>query len=457
MYVDMPKRMNVILLISLVFILMLAGCSSTNSGIEAPKKQTQTEGSGTKTPVEQKTEEDEKDKEPVKLVFMAPWSKEQVESRFHEGTKEKFPHITIEPTGKFADAASFDELFAQNVMPDIILTTDGFDILKDRDMLLPLDDLLKERNFDFNKIRPGIMEALRARDPEGQGRLLGIPIEDVTVALHYNKAIFDKFGVDYPTDGMNWDEIVELAALVTGERDGIKYRGLATNSLSQAMTQLSANGTDPESGEPQFSKNQAFGKFFELAKRIASIPGNWEPDIQYDFIKGDVAMSLGLIANTIPHYPDELDYDVVSFPTWPDLPGIGPSTLPLTVAINKHSKHIDEALDVLEYLLSDEQQLRMHRLEVPSVSGDQSILEQFAADTLEKKGGRELNIKGIYSLQQAKPALYSPYGPDILLYGTNYVGSQVVPFLKSGDDVQTFLRKMDEDYATIVKERQLLN
>lgn len=453
----MKKRMNVILLISFVFALMLAGCSSNNAGTEAPaKEQAQTEGTGTNPSTDPK-QEDLEPKEPVKLVFMAPWSKEQVESRFHAGTKEKFPHITVEPTGKFADATSFDELFAQEVMPDIILTTDGFDILKERDMLLPLDDLLKERNFDFNKIRPGIMEALRARDPEGQGRLLGIPIEDVTVALHYNKTIFDKFGVDYPTDGMTWDEVIELAGKVTGERDGIHYRGLATNLMSQAMTQLSANGTDPKTGEPQFSKNPAFAKFFDLAKRIASIPGNWEPDIQYDFTKGEVAMSLGLIANTIPHYPDELDYDVVSFPTWSDLPGVGPSTLPLTVAINKHSKHIDESLDILEYLLSDEQQLRMHRLEVPSVSGDLSILEQFAADTLEQKENREINIKGIYSLEQAKPALYSPYGPDILLYGTNFVGSQVTPFLKSGDDVQTFLRKMDEEYTTIVKERKLQN
>ncbi|GIO65900.1 ABC transporter substrate-binding protein [Paenibacillus cookii] len=452
----MKKRMNVFFLILAAFALIITGCGSGGSGTDtAAKEQAPSDAKQAPSqPAEQKPEEKKENHEPIKLIFMAPWSKEQVESRILAGTKEKFPNIDIEPTGKFADAASFDELFAQNVMPDLILTTDGFDILKERDMLLPLDDMLKERNFDFNKIRPGIMDALRARDPEGQGRLLGVPIEDVTVALHYNKAVFDKFGVDYPVDGMTWDEVIDLAGKVTGERDGVKYRGLATNSLSQAMTQLSANGTDPQTGEPQFSKNPAFGKFLNLTKRIASIPGNWEPDIEYDFKKGDVAMSLGLIANTIPYYPEELDYDVVSFPSWPDLPGVGPSTLPLTIAINKHSKHIDEAMDLLEFLLTDEQQIRMTRAGIPSVSSDQGILEQFAADTL---NGREFNIKGIYSLQQAKPALYSPFGPDILLYGTNYVGSQVKPFLTSGNDVQTFLRKMEEDYATIVKEKKQQN
>ncbi|WP_157259554.1 ABC transporter substrate-binding protein [Paenibacillus sp. OSY-SE] len=449
------RKLGLLLIFTLLFTLILSACGS-GGGEDG---QTASEANAAETlakETEHKSDQataKEGNKDPVKLIFMAPWSKEQVQARILEGTKDKFPNIDIEATGKFANKEEFDELFAQGVVPDIVLTTDGFDILKEKDMLLPLDDLLKERNFDFSRIRPGILDALRARDPEGQGRLLGIPVEDVAVALHYNKTIFDKFGASYPTDGMTWDEVVELAAKVTGERDGIKYRGLATNFMSQAMTQLSANGTDPATGEPQFSKNPAFGRFLELAKRIADIPGNWEPDISYDFTKGEVAMSLGLIANTIPYYPEELDYDVVSFPAWSDLPGVGPSTLPLTIAISKQSKHIDEALDVLEYLLTDEQQIRMTRKDVPSVSGDQSILEQFAADVLK----RDMNVKGIYSLQQAKPAIYSPYGPDILLYGTNYVGSQVGPFLKSGDDVQSFLRKMDEEYAATVKEMKNKN
>ncbi|CAH8772537.1 ABC transporter substrate-binding protein [Paenibacillus dendritiformis] len=448
------RRIGILLIFTLVFTLMLSACGSSGgeSGQASPETESAKQNEGAAGQGEQAAEPAESG-EPVKLIFMAPWSKEQVEMRFLEGTREKFPNITIEATGKFANAEEFDELFAQGVVPDIILTTDGFDVLKEKDMLLPLDDLLKERDFDFSRIRPGIMEALRARDPEGLGRLLGIPIEDVAVALHYNKAVFDKFGASYPTDGMTWDEVIDLAATVTGERDGIKYRGLAMSFMSQAMTQLSAHGTDPETGEPRFSKDPAFARFFEMVKRVADIPGNWEPDITYEFTKGEVAMSLGLIANTIPYYSEDLDYDVVSFPTWPDLPGVGPSTLPLTVAISKQSKHIDEALDILQYLLTDEQQVRLTRKDVPSVSSDQSILEQFAADVMT----RDMNVKGIYSLQQAKPALYSPFGPDILLYGTNYVGSQVTPFLKSGDDVPTFLRKMDEDYATIVKEKKNKN
>lgn len=440
------------LMLACIMILTLFTACSTSEKNAAENSPTTSSNSTTEESTEPAASpEPTAPPEPVKLIFMAPWSTEQVAERFGDELKKKYPHISIEATGKWAETKDLEELFAKGIVPDLLLTTDGFDVLKEKDLLYPLDDDLNMRNFDFSKINKGAMDALRARDPEGQDRLIGIPLEDVATALHYNKDIFDKFGKPYPTDGMTWDEVIELATQVTGERDGVKYRGLATNLLSQSMTQLSANGTDPQTGEPRFSKDPAFAKFFDLVKRVTSIPGNWEKGIAYDFTKKDVAMSLGLIANTIPFYPKDLNYDVVSFPAW-EKGGRGPSNLPLSIAISKQSKNKEAALQALEFIMSDEQQIKMSRIGLPVLSSDKAILEQFSAD----RGGEAANknIKGIYSLTPAEPALYSPFGPDILLYGTNFVGSQVTPFLESGDDIQTHMRKMDEEYAKIVKEKQ---
>ncbi|UVI30184.1 ABC transporter substrate-binding protein [Paenibacillus spongiae] len=441
-----------LLIISVLMLSLLSACAG-----KANEKTGGNEPVGGNEPAETTAANDkqepapEKPPEPVTLTLMAPWSKEQVAERIGDAVKEKYPHITVETTSKWTDKKDLEEMFAKNVVPDLLLTTDGFGVLQEMDLLYPLDEPLEGLNFDFSRISSGAQEAIRARDPEGQGRLIGVPIEDVFVALHYNKDIFDKFGVPYPKDGITWDEVLDLAKKLTGERDGVKYYGFAsTTSMSQAMTQLSASGTDPETGEPQFSKNPAFEKFYSLVKSFADIPGNWEKGIAYDFSKKDVAMSLGLTSNTIPFFPEDLNYDVVSFPTWSDLPGVGPSNLPLSLAVNKQSKHIEEALKVLDLLMNDDQLTRLSRIGVSVSSSNQDILQQFAADRMKSPK----NIKGMYSLTPAKPAPYSKFGPDILLYGTNFVGSQVTPFLESGDDVKTFLRKMDETYAATVKEIQ---
>lgn len=458
------KKVSVLMIVCIMIVTLFAACSNSDDKKGAEKESTETksgsEQSGTTEQVEEEKpaepQKPEVSTEPVTLTFMAPWSVEQVEGRFAKALKEKYPHITIKPyAGTWVNAEELDKLFAKGEVPDLMLMTEDYSLLLEKDLLFPLDDMMKTFGFNTDKLRPGTVEMIRARDPEGQGRIIGIPVEDNVVALHYNKEIFDKFGVPYPHDGMNWDEVVDLAKKVTGERDGVKYRGMALNTLSQAYSQLSVSGTDPQTGEPQFSKDPAFAKFLELGKRIASIPGNYEKDIAYDFTKKDVAMSLGLVANTIPHWPEDLKYDIVTFPTWPDLPDVGPNSLPLTIAISKQSKYKEQAFQVLEFLMSEEQQTKMTRSEVPSVLNDPKILLQFAADPIERKK-QKINIESLYKLKQAPPAPYSKYGPEALLYGgspTNmFLPGKLREFIDSGEDTQSFLRKLDDEYAALVKE-----
>ena len=46
-----------------------------------------------------------------------------------------------------------------------------------------------------------------------------IPKDHDTIALLYNKAIFDKYGVDYPTDDWSRDDVLEAAAHNTADPD----------------------------------------------------------------------------------------------------------------------------------------------------------------------------------------------------------------------------------------------
>lgn len=49
----------------------------------------------------------------------------------------------------------------------------------------------------------------------GQGHLFALAPTFSASVLYYNKGIFDKAGVAYPTDGMTWDELFALAGKVT--------------------------------------------------------------------------------------------------------------------------------------------------------------------------------------------------------------------------------------------------
>jgi len=388
--------------------------------------------------------------EELTLKIMLPWGEDVLKERITDTLYKKYPNIKLELLSLPVNSVNLQELNAKGIVPDIMLAHEGLEVLQEMDMAYPLDDMIERFRYDLTRFRPGTVEAIRARDPEGKKHLLGLPAEDLVWGLFYNKEIFDKFGVKYPTDGMTWDEVIDLAKKLTTEVEGVKYRGINFHNMEQAFAQLSATGTDPETGETQFSKNPAFAKFLDLLKRMQSIPGNYEKDVVDFFQNRNVAMQIEYILYT-PYFTtvEGLNFDMVSFPSWPDKPGIGPSNFVYPWVINKYSEHKEQAFKVIESILSDENQLALTRTGVPSPLADSNIHEQFGA----AKGLQELNLnfKGVYSMKDAEPA-YSPYGPETLVFGGNYIRDQIRKFLDSGDDIPKYLRKMDDEYAAVVAE-----
>src|SRR5690606_21529535 len=95
----------------------------------------------------------------------------------------------------------------------------------------------KKHNLDLNRFEPEAIEALMAATQTND--LAGIPYTRHFYALYYNKDIFDKFGVDYPPDGMTWDQAYDLARKLTRMEDGIQYRGLNLVPVERPASQLS--------------------------------------------------------------------------------------------------------------------------------------------------------------------------------------------------------------------------
>ncbi|MBO7710658.1 MAG: sugar ABC transporter substrate-binding protein, partial [Lachnospiraceae bacterium] len=95
------------------------------------------------------------------------------------------------------------------------------------EMLLNLNDYIEADDaIDLANYYEGIVNIYRNNDVQ-----YALPKDHDTIALLYNKAIFDKYGVDYPTDDWNWDDYCAAAAAISeaGRDDGVYGTAMNTN------------------------------------------------------------------------------------------------------------------------------------------------------------------------------------------------------------------------------------
>lgn len=446
-----------LMFLMMVMLMFATACSSTAPSSESSSMPAQTTKESTiENASESKPSDPPKDTidHPVTLTFMAPWDEESFASRVKNHVEAKFPHVAMELIAQVVDEKELQETFAQGIVPDILLAHRGFAVLKKVDMLYPLDDMIASHELDLSKIRSGAIDFLRARDPDGEQRLLGLPIEEIMNGVFYNKAIFDKFGVEYPHDGMTWDEIIELAKQVTGERDGIAYRGLVFNSfqLTVPLMQLSAQGVGPD-GNVNFANNPAFTQYYELMKKIIAIPGNYPEESKASFSNQQIAMFM-TSANAFESYSkvEGMDFDVVSMPSWPDKRNVGSFANPFSYTISPHSPYKEEAFIVLKYLVSEEMQTILHRNTSGTVLELPALYDQFGADKI--MDDRSLHFSSLYMEQAPMPA-FTSYDPETKFYA--FLRDRFKEFQGMKEDIPTYLRTLEEEYRQILREEAEAN
>ncbi len=435
----------------LLIILTISACSNESGGEgeenEDVKSDNQ-EANSEDTPSSELTIS-----EPVTLTFMSVWNDELFETRIKGFVEEKFPNVTMELISTRADSDGLQEMFAADIMPDLLHITNGFGPLQELDMLFPLEDMVEQYGLDLDKVRTGALESTRAMDPALENRLLGFPIEEVAYGLFYNKSLFDQFGVDYPTNGMTWEEVIELARDVTREVDEVKYRGLVLGTSVLPLLQLSPQGVDPETGEVSLASESDFSDYLDLMKEITEIPGNYEPEMEESFEGQQVAMFISTLTSQRDMYgDDQYDFDLVRVPTWSDHPDIGPHSRVYPVSISPYSEHKEEAFAVLNYLVSEEMQAKMARAAQTPVSDEPNVHQEYAAYRIEENGGDDIyNFQAAYELMPAQPPLYTPSYPGVP-QPFDFVAGRYEEFVQSNDDTPTFLRKLEDEYKGMLED-----
>ena len=113
-------------------------------------------------------------------------------------------------------------------MPDVFwMHSNTVQMYMENNILLDLTDYVaKDDSTDMSKFYEGIVELYTRKS---DGKIFALPKDHDTIALLYNKAIFDKYGVDYPTAEWTWEDMYEAAKKITEDSKGDVY-GMAMNT-----------------------------------------------------------------------------------------------------------------------------------------------------------------------------------------------------------------------------------
>ena len=225
----MRRKMVALLTAGAMCLAALSGCGSA------------TEQEGTPgTTAQEKTEE-------VKITFLyyADDTQKAIIESACAAYEESHPGIHIEQTVIPADGSittTIATLASSKDLPDISYMAEA-DVIKyaDAGLLYSLDEAIADGTIG-EKLDS---VTIRGRD----GKIYGIGLSNQLMLLYYNKDIFDKAGIDYPSTSVEnaweWDEFVEIAKKLTLDVNGntpddsnfdvaqVEQYGVAFNSMYQ--------------------------------------------------------------------------------------------------------------------------------------------------------------------------------------------------------------------------------
>jgi ABC-type glycerol-3-phosphate transport system substrate-binding protein len=362
---------------ALAVAVVSAGCGSGSPSAPAPKA-----GQAAAPPVST---------EPVELaVFYNAGSPESLfNERWGDDLRKKFPHISFKYIVK-EKGTNFTNLMTSGVEVDLYIDSIGaiaaptglFDLQAQFDMT----ELAKKHGLDLSRLEPTSLDMIKQF-----GGLYGIPVHTTSLVLYYNKEIFSRFGVPFPKDGLTWDNVNELSKQLTRKDGDKEYIGLAVspahyfrmNQLSlpyvDAKTNKSAINTDAWKGLLQtvFFNPMQGSQYQAKIKEIKKIPTT---DMFSKTREAAMLVYFVDFKNTDPAMK-EFDWDTVTVPTFKDKPGIGAQTYPTYFSITNNSKKKDAAMQVINYVVSDEFQQKMSRqgLSLP-VLNDDKVKKMFAEE-----------------------------------------------------------------------------
>lgn len=395
------NRIFPLLAMLMIFGIIFAGCSSDSNADNNGNNKGINDGNNENNNIG--------DPDPITLKVHFGEDENFVNS-FIEPAKEEFPHITFQHV-----EGNYEELIVAEEIPDILFhwNSGGYNDVAEYELTYDMTELIEQSGFDVSRFDENHLAEWKSVTQNDE--LWALPIMTSRFALLYNREIFDSFGLEYPEDGMDWEEVIALAEEVTGERDGTEYYGLYMPKHEAPIFWTAGNLVDPETDEAIWNENEIIKEYYELYERAYSIPGNpyiaehWEEGGWTDlFEQGRLAMVAQFFG--VPNPEANIDWDIATYPE----PERGLPSRGWAFGISDTSEYKHEVMEVFDFWYSDEQLLNNTFIRGPLYVPFQHLYDSEEAQekAIEREGDiwEGKNLDALFSLPVATPPeSYSKY------------------------------------------------
>lgn len=333
------KKTNVItgLLATTLAMTALVGCSSTNDANSSDSK-------------------DEKF-----TLRVGGWSSSPEEQAMLDkqiaGFKASHPNIDVKFEPVVGDyLQKLQPMIASKTEPDLFyLDASVAPEFMDKGVVEPIDDYLKKHDIKLSDYEDAAVKAFQWKD-----KTYGLAKDYNTLALFYNKEMFEKAGIANPPK--NWDELKADAAKLT--KDGVTGLSISAELPRYQPFLIQAGGSVYSDGKATLTKaeNATAIDFFytELMKKdkVAAIPKTLGKDWAGDAFADSKAAMVVEGSWLIPHMAQKAPNVKYGIAELPVKDGAKPSNMIFTVAyaLSKNSKHKDDAVELMKYLTGKEGQ-----------------------------------------------------------------------------------------------------
>jgi ABC-type glycerol-3-phosphate transport system substrate-binding protein len=396
--------------------------------------------------------------QPVTLKFYT--GDKDYEERFKkeiaDKVKLKYPYLSFEFQG--ADKGKeIQDLVAAGESPDLYYQ--GLSALDNNlvkfNLQYDLSDMIKKSGFDLNRIDPAYLDIIKSASQTYGGTYFGLPVTTFTPVLYYSKDVFDKFGLAYPKDGMTWDEAYDLSRKLTRVIDGVQYKGMTMNfTYLLDNNQLGAPYFHPKEDRAAVNTDEwrsiftTLGKFYQLPLNKPLDDRSRVKEVS-DFTKDRISAMHADVTAAIDSFPaDFVNWDMVSLPTMNEAKAVNAQLNPRFYYVMSSSKYKEDALKVIDFVLSYEMQLAASKAGKATVLNNEEVKKAYGQEFAQLKGK---NTKALYVNKPVKP---SPARDSKLttVSTTSFLNKEFNAFIKGTKDVNTALRDFDEAVNKAVKE-----
>lgn len=351
------------MLITIMLVSLIAGCSSSNDGNKEPNSAqpgnsaSTDDGSNSPTPNSGNVGATGT---PEEVILTVGTLSEEDKIAFEAVAAEfqkKYPHVKFDfAVGSHSHVAV--QMAAAGNMPDVFWLWDGYvRNMYDEGLLAPLDEAMARQNVDLGDIPAGMLSYGLF-----DGHYYFAPRDHSQMVTFVNRTLLENEGFEMPGDDWTWDEFVEISRAVT-KRDAagnVIQSGLALNINSIPNWTAIADGFggqlfDQAANRMTLSKPEtvaAFKNVLDLMKE--GVFANEYADEKPDFNAGEAAFFFSVrpaTANVVSSAEASgFEWDVLPFPEMPAKRAIGSGTS--GYGVNPDSKHLAEATDFAAFLMT---------------------------------------------------------------------------------------------------------